>query len=121
MSTRTFFRSTLLAVSALVVGMVLASRLGLSPASFAGTLTVPATNSAPLVGPLDASTFRTVAQQASPAVVSIRTTATRQGLGIDDLFGLDSFYSDIFFRVRTHISKNFNSTLTDGEMQGRVA
>ena len=89
MSTRTFFRSTLLAVSALVVGMVLASRLGLSPASFAGTLTVPATNSAPLVGPLDASTFRTVAQLASPAVVSIRTTATRQALGIDDLFGLD--------------------------------
>jgi len=89
MSTRTFFRSTLLAVSALVVGMVLASGLGLSPGSFAGTLTVPPTNSSPLTGPLDASTFRTVAQAASPAVVSIRTTATRQGLGIDDLFGLD--------------------------------
>jgi serine protease Do len=89
MSTRTFFRSTLLAVSALVVGMVLASSLGLSPGSFAGTLTVPPTNSSPLTGPLDASTFRTVAQAASPAVVSIRTTATRQALGIDDLFGLD--------------------------------
>ncbi|HEX5071134.1 MAG TPA: trypsin-like peptidase domain-containing protein [Vicinamibacterales bacterium] len=89
MSTKSFFRSTLIAVSALVVGMVLASRLGLSPASFAGNLTVPATNSAPLTGPIDASTFRTVAQTASPSVVSIRTTATRQGIGLDDLFGLD--------------------------------
>ena len=89
MSTKTFFRSTLIALSALVVGMVLASRLGLSPASFAGNLTVLATNSAPLTGAIDASTFRTVAQSASPAVVSIRTTATRQGMGIDELFGLD--------------------------------
>jgi serine protease Do len=91
MSTKptTFFRSALIALSALVVGMVLASRLGLSPASFAGSLTVPTTNSAPLTGALDASTFRTIAQAASPAVVSIKTTATRQGLGIEDLFGLD--------------------------------
>ena len=87
MSTKTFFRSTLIALSALVVGMVLASRLGLSPASFAGNLTVPPTNSAPLTGALDASTFRTVAQTASPSVVSIVTTAKRQAMEIDDLFG----------------------------------
>ena len=82
------FYGVMIALSSLVVGMVLASRLGLSPASFAGSLTVPATNSAPLTGALDATTFRTIAQQASPAVVSIRTTVAHQAGGtLEDFFG----------------------------------
>jgi serine protease Do len=69
--------------------MVLASKLGMSPASCAGSLTVPPTNSAPLTGAIDASTFRTIAQESGPAVVSIRTTSTRQASdgGIEELFG----------------------------------
>jgi serine protease Do len=82
------FYGVMIALSSLVVGMVLASRLGLSPASFAGSLTVPATNSAPLTGALDASTFRTIAHEASPAVVSIRTTVPQQAGGtLEDFFG----------------------------------
>lgn len=87
----TLFYGVLIALSSLVVGMVLASRLGLSPMSFAGPLTVPATNSAPLTGPVDATTFRTIAQQASPTVVSIKTTVPRRaGVGLEEFFGLES-------------------------------
>jgi serine protease Do len=80
-----FFYGTLIAVLSLAVGMVLASRLDLVPHSVAN-VNVPATNSAPLNGALDASTFRTIAQQAGPAVDSITTTATRQVRGFGDIF-----------------------------------
>ena len=85
----TIFYSVLIALSSLVVGMVLASRLGLAPLSTAGTLDIPKTNSAPINGPIDASTFRNIAHDASPTVVSIRTRSQRQGGsgGFEELFG----------------------------------
>ena len=87
----TIFYSVMIALTSLVVGMVIASRLGLAPLSMAGTLDIPKTNSAPLVGPIDASTFRTIAQEASPTVVSIRTKAQRQGGGgLEELFGFQN-------------------------------
>jgi serine protease Do len=76
--TPTIFYAALIAVTSLVVGMVIASRLDLAPASFAGTATVPEANSAPLDGPLDASTFRNIAASTGPAVVSIVTEVTRE-------------------------------------------
>ena len=86
---QTYFYGLLIALTSLVVGMVIASRLGLSPASFASELAVPKTNSAPLTGPIDASTFREIAREASPTVVSIRTQVTRQASGsIEEFFGL---------------------------------
>jgi serine protease Do len=91
MSTRksSIFYGVLIAFSSLVVGMVIASRLDLTPSSLASTLTVPATNSAPLNGSIDATTFRTIAHDAGPSVVSILTTMTRpsDSGGLDDLFG----------------------------------
>ena len=49
MSTRksSFFYGTLIALASLVSGMVIASRLDQAPRSSAGSLNVPATNSAP--------------------------------------------------------------------------
>jgi len=84
------FLGFLIAVISLVAGMVVASRLGMSPVSFAGSLDIPKTNSSPLTGPMDAGTFRQVAQQASPTVVSIRTTSTRETGSIEEFFGLQS-------------------------------
>ena len=74
MSTRktTLFYALLLAVASLAVGMVIASRLDLSPASSAQTVVAPPMNSAPLSGPVDAATFRNIAKAVSPAVVNIR-------------------------------------------------
>jgi serine protease Do len=86
----TVFYGFLIALTSVVAGMVLASKLGLAPASFAGSLTVPPTNSAPLTGTIDATTFRTIAQNASPTVVSIRTTQTRQGGSIEDFLGFQN-------------------------------
>ena len=71
----TVFYGILIAFVSVVVGMVIASRLDLAPAA-AANLTMPATNSAPLSGPIDATTFRTIAHDASPSVVSIITTST---------------------------------------------
>ncbi|HXT72053.1 MAG TPA: PDZ domain-containing protein [Vicinamibacterales bacterium] len=86
----TIFYSMMIALSSLVVGMVLASRLGLAPISSAGPLDIPKTNSAPLNGPIDAATFRNIAHEASPTVVSIRTKSQRQAGsgGLEELFGL---------------------------------
>ncbi|MGE3518032.1 MAG: trypsin-like peptidase domain-containing protein [Vicinamibacterales bacterium] len=90
MSTRktTLFYALLIAVSSLAVGMVIASRLELTPASEAGqTLTVPPTNSAPVTGPLDAQTFRNVAKAQQPMVVNIRTESKQRGQDLSDFFG----------------------------------
>jgi serine protease Do len=93
MSTRksTVFYAVMLTVASIAVGMVIASRLDLTPRSFASDLTVPPTNSAPLSGPIDASTFRTIAKEASPSVVLIEVTMTRQVNDMSDLFNFMPF------------------------------
>lgn len=74
----TFVYGFLIALASLAAGMVLASRLDLAPSSLAGTVNVPETNSAPLEGPIDASTFRNIAKTQTPTVVSIRTLSERR-------------------------------------------
>src|SRR4051812_25415499 len=89
MSTRktTFFYAMLLAVASLAVGMVIASRLDLTPASSAQTVAVPPMNSAPLTGAIDASTFRNIAKSATPMVVNIRTEMKAKAQDLTDFFG----------------------------------
>ena len=89
MSTRktTFFYTLLIAVSSLAVGMVIASRFDLTPMSSAQTLSLPAMNSAPVTGPLDAQTFRNVAKAQQPMVVNIRTESKQRGQDLSDFFG----------------------------------
>ena len=81
MSTRktTFFYAVLIAVASLAVGMVIASRLDLTPASSAQTIAVPARNSTPIGGPIDAMTFRNIAKAQSPMVVNILRAWRRSG------------------------------------------
>ncbi|MSO55683.1 MAG: Do family serine endopeptidase [Acidobacteria bacterium] len=83
----TVFYLVLVATASLVVGMVIASRLGLSPTSSAQTMTIPATNSAPLGGPIDATTFRNIAKAQSPMVVSIRTETRQRTQDLSQFFG----------------------------------
>ena len=89
MSTRktTLFYASLLAVASVAVGMVIASRLDLSPASSAQTIAVPPMNSAPVTGPIDAQTFRNIAKAQSPMVVNIRTEMKAKGQDLTDFFG----------------------------------
>ena len=89
MSTRksTAFYIVLTAVASLAVGMVIASRLDLAPASSAQTVTVPAVNSAPLAGPIDATTFRTIAKYNAPAVVNIQTEVRQRQRDLTEYFG----------------------------------
>ncbi|MBM3778348.1 MAG: Do family serine endopeptidase [Acidimicrobiia bacterium] len=83
-----FFNALLIAIVSIAVGMVLASRLGLAPESRAqSTSQPPPQNSAPIGGPLDATTFKNIAKAASPAVVNIRTESRQRGRDLSDFFG----------------------------------
>jgi len=83
----TLFYAVLIAVASLAVGMVLASRLDLSPRSEAVTLTPQVGASAPVTGTLDAQTFRNIAKAMTPTVVNIRTTSKRKAQDMSEFFG----------------------------------
>jgi serine protease Do len=89
MSTRktSLFYVMLIVVASAAVGMVIASRLDLSPPSVAQTIGVPPANGAPLGGPIDATTFRNIAKVVSPSVVNIRTESRQRARELTDFFG----------------------------------
>jgi serine protease Do len=88
MSTRktTVFYVLLAMTASLFVGMVIASRLDLTPASSA-QISVPSMNSAPVAGALSMETFRNIAKSASPTVVNIRTTMNARSQDLTEFFG----------------------------------
>src|SRR5262245_19976429 len=105
MSTRktTLFYVLLAMTASLFVGMVIASRLDMTPRSSAQTIAVPTSNSAPLVGALGVDTFRNIAKIASPTVVNIRTTMNARQQDLTEFFGgggggtaPDDFYRRFF-------------------------
>src|SRR5881628_2954845 len=99
MSTRktTLFYALLIAVASLAVGMVLASRLDLTqPSSAQTTIAVPAMNSAPITGAIDAQTFRNIAKMAKPMVVNIQTEMKMKGQDLTDFFGGGGSPDDLF-------------------------
>jgi serine protease Do len=100
MSTRktTLFYAVLIALASVAVGMVIASRLDLSPTSSAQTVNVPAANTAPLSGPIDASTFKNIAKAQIPAVVNIQTEARARTRELTDFFGGGSGGDDMLRR-----------------------
>ena len=81
------FYAVLIAVASMAVGMVIASRLDLTPASAAQTIGVPAADTAPLTGPIDATTFRTIAKINAGAVVNIQTEVRARGRDLSEYFG----------------------------------
>jgi serine protease Do len=98
MSTRktTLFYAILIAVASLAVGMVIAARLDLTSESQAQAVNVPASNSAPLNGPIDASTFRNIAKSQIPTVVNIRTEARARTRELTEFFGGDDIFERFF-------------------------
>ena len=86
----------LIAIASLVVGMVMASRLGLAPQSGGQTLAAPPMNSAPVTGPLTATTFREIAKSVSPAVVNIRTESKQRAQDLSEFFGGDDLFNRFF-------------------------
>src|SRR5258708_37620021 len=83
MSTRktSAFYVILIAVASMAVGMVIASRLDLTPSSSAQTVGRPSVNSAPLVGAIDATTFRNIAKIDAPAGGNLPTEVRERGRG----------------------------------------
>ncbi len=89
MSTRkiSLFYVVLIALATMAVTVVITSRLDLTPSSAAQAVSVPPTNSAPLSGTIDATTFRTIAKVNAPAVVNIQTEARARGRELTEYFG----------------------------------
>src|SRR2546428_5352591 len=100
MSTRktTLFYFLLTIVASLAVGMVIASRLDLAPVSSAQTIAVPAMNSAPLTGAVNADTFRNIAKASTPMVVNIRTEMKAKANELTDFFGVGGLHDDLIHR-----------------------
>jgi serine protease Do len=94
----TIFYVALIAIASLVVGMVIASRLDLSPTSSAQTLAFPTTNSTPLNVPIDSTTFRNIAKGQSPMVVSIRTEMRQRTQDLSEFFGGGGTSDDLLDR-----------------------
>jgi serine protease Do len=80
------FYIVLTSVGSIAIGMVIAARLDLTPASSAQSVSVPAINSAPLTGPIDATTFRNIAKLNAPAVVNIQTEVRARNRDLTDYF-----------------------------------
>ena len=82
------FYGLLIGVASAAVGMVVASRMDLSPPSLAQQVAIaPSANSAPLTGALDAATFRNIAKVVSPSVVNIRTESRQRATELTEFFG----------------------------------
>jgi len=98
MSTRktTLFYAVLIAVASVAIGMVIASRLDLSPSSTAQTLSIAPANPAPITGTINADTFRTIAKNATPAVVNIQTEQRQQTQDLTQFFGGDDMFRRFF-------------------------
>lgn len=88
------FTAVLIAIVSLAVGMVLASRLDLTPSSEAQGTYMPAANSDPIAGSIDATTFRRIAQAATPAVVSIQTRSRARRGETTDFLGQNPFFGN---------------------------
>jgi serine protease Do len=89
MSTRkiSLFYAVLIALASMAVTAVITSRMDLTPVSSAQTVAVPPTNSAPLTGSIDATTFRNIAKATAPAVVNIQTLGHARGRDLTEYFG----------------------------------
>jgi serine protease Do len=90
------FYIVLIALASAAVGMVIASQWGLTPSSSAQSVSVPATNSAPFTGTIDATTFRNIAKSQGPVVVNIRTQARVRGRDLTDFSGSDDLLRRFF-------------------------
>ena len=93
MATRktTLFYAILIAIASAAVGMVIASQWGLPQASTAQTVSIPPANSAPLGGPIDATTFRNIAKEQAPVVVYIETMRRVRGRELTQFDGDELF------------------------------
>ena len=121
MSTRktTIFYVLLAMTASLFVGMVIASRLDLAPASSAQTIAVPAMNSAPVTGALSVDTFRTIAKAASPTVVNIRTEMRVKSQDLTEFFGGGNSPDDLFHRFFGNPNQQDDDSDRGGARRGR--
>ena len=85
------FTAVLVGIMSLVVGMVLASRLDLTPGSDAQPMAVPEANSEPISGAVDATTFRRITPADLNVAISLQTRAAARRRDTTDLFENNPF------------------------------
>ncbi|MXZ73464.1 MAG: PDZ domain-containing protein [Acidobacteria bacterium] len=92
----TFATAALIAVTSMAIGMVVASRFNLTPASSAQRIQTPV-NPAPITGGLTATTFREIAETQTGMVVNIRIAARQTQTDLNDFFGGGNEFFRRFF------------------------
>ncbi len=92
----TLLSGILIVVASMAIGMVIASRFNLTPASSAQAVQIPAMNTAPITGDIGATTFRDIAQAQTAMVVNIRTESQQTSNQLNDFFGGDEFFRRFF-------------------------
>ena len=96
-SRSTFLSTALIVVASMAVGMVIASRFNMAPASSAQAVQTPAMNSAPITGDLTATTFRDIADAQTEMVVTLWTAQPRPDANLNDFFGDENDFFRRFF------------------------
>lgn len=96
-SRSTFLSTALIVVGSMAVGMVIASRFNMAPASSAQAVQAPAMNSAPITGDLTATTFRDIADAQTEMVVTLWTAQPRPDIDPNGLFGDQNDFFRRFF------------------------
>ena len=96
-SRTTFLSTALIVVGSMAIGMVIASRFNLTPASSAQAVQTPAMNSAPISGDLTATTFRDLAEAQTDMVVTLWTAQPRPEFNLNDPFGDGNDFFRRFF------------------------
>ena len=121
MSTRktTLFYAMLIAVASMAIGMVIASRLGLPPATEAQCFQAPAMNSAPITGPIGADTFRNIAREQTQMVVNIRTESRSRTRELTEFFG-DDFFRRFFGQPGEPDGPRERDEVTEGAGSGFI-
>ena len=94
----TLWSAALIAAASMALGMVIASQLGVAPASSAQTqtFTTPPMNSAPLGGSIDAGTFREIARTQTDMVVNIRVESQQETNQLNEFFDGDDLFRRFF-------------------------
>ena len=96
-SRTTFLSTALIVVGSMAIGMVIASRFNLTPASSAQAVQTPAMNSAPISGDLTATTFRDLAEAQTEMVVTLWTAQPRPDVNLRNPFGDGNDFFRRFF------------------------
>ena len=116
--TRTAYVYTLIAV----IGIVIVAMMAAAQDPFVGAQEVAASPNAekPFTGPIDAQTFRLIANAQAPMVVNIRTESRRQTADLSEFFEGDDLWDRFFGLPQPRLPQRPRDQITEGAGSGFI-